>query len=176
MTTYVLYNKASKVIRRIDSAGSGADGPDRDPSVYSSDPAFVAAHAIWKVPLAFIAVLRPDILHAIGTNARVVIRRDTIVGIQVFDRTELEERAKGERAQVKGREMLQHHSRKKQIQQFLTDHPTLTDNARFQEQVVLEDTATIEANGEYERVLAGGAVPLAPILDARAGQEIKIDE
>jgi len=177
MTTYILYRKADTQIVRIDSTGSAtSDGPDRGPEAYSNDRAFIDAHRVWKVPVIFFQKLRLDVLHSIGSHATIVLNtEDNPVGIQVQDRPALEARRRTEVRQALVAQMVEANAAKRKLQDFIVDNPALTDKTEIQALeaiVTTEETTTVV---EYERVLAGGVVPLSPILDSKAGEVIRLD-
>lgn len=176
MTTYILYRKADSQIVRIDSVGSATrDGPDRGPEAYSNDRDFVAAHAVWKVPIAFFQKVRIDVLHSIGSHANIVFdANNNPDGLQVHDRPTLETRRKSEARSALVSQMVESNAIKRRLRNFITDNPSLTDKTEIQaleSDVTAQETAAVT---EYERILAGGIVPLTPILDSKAGEIIRV--
>lgn len=176
MTTYILYEKLSGRIRRIDSVGSvTSDGPSRGSEAYSSDPDFVNAHAVWKLPVAFFQKLRIDVLHGIGVNADVIFEGGEPVGIKVHDRPTLKDRRKIEVLESVIADMVEKNSLKRRARNVLIDNPTLSNKTPIQELETEMAAAEALSITEYERIVAGGDVPLTPLLDARAGEEIKLN-
>lgn len=159
MGTVIIYQTSDRRVCSIQSAGSPSmPGPDRAPTDYGLNP---GEYACWNVPTSFFQALRPEMLHKVGTMARVVLKDKQPVGIQVLPVTEITALRKGQELELLKQSLLSLFMQLKVLNEFHQVHGDEIDVVADIEQCVGQFE---RAKDRYKAVVDGAKVEVDELL------------